>query len=170
MDVTPEEETMVDTPKASTIAIQEQPGASTSPSKEMPKEAETHMEIPFQEKLTDHVEDTFADLLESISSAQSSWNILKNKGLNIKVDLDASLDQLQLLSSEMKSLEEEAVKAGLSELFIRLLSTPNDVTLLMELSQHTELLGRIVRDYSVQAAVIEKIKAKLKSELKPYVS
>jgi len=170
MGVTPEEKTMVDDPKPSSTVIQEQPGASTSPTRDMPKEAEPVLEIPSQEKITDHVEETFADLLASIFSAQSSWNILKNKGLNIKVALDASLEQLHLLSGEMKSLEEEAVKTGLGEVLARLSSNPNDITLLMELSQHTELLGRIVRNYSVQAAVIEKIKAKLESELKPYVS
>jgi predicted component of type VI protein secretion system len=143
---------------------------SDTPSKDKLIEGEQFMDIPVKEKMVDHLEDAFADLLKSLSNAQSSGNVLKTKGLNIKKALEASMDQLQVVSDEMKNLEAETLKANLSDMLKRLSSTPNDVTLLMELSKDTRLLEKVIRDYSLQAAVIEKILTKLESDLKTYVS
>ena len=143
---------------------------SDTPSKDKLIEGELFMDMPVKEKMVDHLEDAFADLLKSLSNAQSSGNVLKTKGLNVKKALEASMDQLQVVSDEMKNLEAELAKASLSDMLKRLSSTPNDVTLLMELSKDTRLLEKVLRDYSLQAAVIEKILTKLESDLKTYVS
>ena len=136
---------------------------------EAPADAETYLKLPEQEISSNPIENAFSDLLMNISSAQSSVNMLKVKGLQLKNALEASIDQLQLVSGTMRKLEAEAAKAELVELIEKLASSPKDVTLLMELSEHTGLFEEFLRDYSATAASIEKIRAKLDNDLKDYV-
>jgi hypothetical protein len=63
---------------------------SDTPSKDKPIEGEQYMDMPVVEKMIDHLEDSFTDLLKSLSNAQSSGNVLKTKGLKKSLGINGS--------------------------------------------------------------------------------
>ncbi len=150
-----ETETFISNP--SVLAPSQTPSAPTS-SEGNPPRAEP----------VDRFSKSFDELLENISIAQSSGNVLKTKSLKLINDIETTTDQLRLVSGMMKGFGNEAAKSGLDELMKKLKSNPNDVTLLMELSVHSELLQKFFAAYAEQAASIKKIMDKIESDLEDF--
>jgi pSer/pThr/pTyr-binding forkhead associated (FHA) protein len=122
------------------------------------------------EELVSHLEDAFSELLQNIQAAQTRGKVLKDKGLGFKAGVEASISQLHMVSQEMRELEMESNNANLVELLAKLTNNPTDVTLLMGLSQHAPLMGKILKDYTAQGIAVGKIKDKLDIALRNYVS
>jgi hypothetical protein len=135
------------------------------------KEEEPPAALPKKaEAETGKLEEAFTELLNNLAKAQTMGKSLQAKGLAVQSGLDGSIQQLQTVTDEMKKFEQQASEAGLIDILLKLNKNPNDVTLLMSLAQHSTLMGRILNNYFVQAAAIEKIKGELEENRRKYAA
>jgi pSer/pThr/pTyr-binding forkhead associated (FHA) protein len=127
-------------------------------------------EVKAPEKKADNLEEVLADLLQKIQAAQAMSASQNEKGLSLKQSLETSIGQLQLVADEMEILESDINNAGLAELLNRLTKNPNDVKLLMDLANKSALMAKLLKNYISQGVMIGKIKEKLNTALKNYIS
>jgi pSer/pThr/pTyr-binding forkhead associated (FHA) protein len=129
-------------PKAKETIMLEQPKAFAS------------LDLAFDELLAKQTQITRA-------TAQT----LKEKGQATQTHVLALVSQLATITREISDFEQQTTGSKLAEILDKLTGNPNDVTLLVELASHSDLIRRLIKDYSRHAATLNKIKEKLEIEL-----
>jgi pSer/pThr/pTyr-binding forkhead associated (FHA) protein len=151
-----EKQVVVSEPQAPTIA---------KPEPEIIKE-----QVKAPEEKVDTLEEILADLLIKIQAAQALSNLQNEKGSALKQSLEVSIGQLQMVADEMESMESDANSAELADLLNKLSKNPNDVKLLMDLADKSAMMEKLLKNYFSQGVMVSKIKDKLSTALKKYVS
>jgi pSer/pThr/pTyr-binding forkhead associated (FHA) protein len=127
-------------------------------------------QVKAPEKKVDTLEEILADLLIKIQAAQALSNLQNEKGSALKQSLEVSIGQLQMVADEMESMESDANSAELADLLNKLSKNPNDVKLLMDLADKSAMMEKLLKNYFSQGVMVSKIKDKLSTALKKYVS
>jgi pSer/pThr/pTyr-binding forkhead associated (FHA) protein len=125
-----------------------------------PQEAKTIAESAISSQ------EAYTELLRSIQTAHLMGQSLRDRWLTVLDSIEASITQFQTIYQEMAALESQAGEAKLDELFSKLSNNPNDVKVLVELADLSNLIEKIVSDYLTQADKIGKVKDDLESILK----
>lgn len=134
---------------------------------EVPAEAE---EVAPQEATREapDLDKIFAELLDQLQAAQGTAQGLREKGQSIsaKVIKLASLnEQLGEVSQGMAELEAKVSEAELIAIVMELSKNPNDITLLVRLAGHAELLVSLLNAFADQGKTLGDIRQGLEDEI-----
>jgi pSer/pThr/pTyr-binding forkhead associated (FHA) protein len=102
---------------------------------------------------------------DQLRAAQAAVKTFGNTGRETRSRLESLAGQLETAASDADSLGQKAAKAKLMDLLEKLTANPNDVTLLTDLAQHTEMISGLVKGFAAQASVLGEIKQALDAEL-----
>jgi hypothetical protein len=141
---------------------------------EPPKEPQTTMPIPAAASPAaatppaaseSEAVDLFALLLEQTQASHASAQAVQNRWLSVRAKLDEIVARLDKNAPRMSELGEKVREAALIDLLDKLTKTPTDVTLLVQLGTHADLLSRLIKAYYNQEGVINLINEELQAEL-----
>ena len=104
-------------------------------------------------------------LLQQTQLVNAAAQAFKEKGRATKTKLTALNDQLGVVSQELVAFEQKLTESNLADTLIKLTQNPNDVTLLVELAKHSDLIQTLMKNSSTHAAMVIHIKLELDTEL-----
>jgi pSer/pThr/pTyr-binding forkhead associated (FHA) protein len=119
-----------------------------------------------QPKAFASIDQAFNELLSKQTQiAQATAQALKEKGQATQANLIALVGQFGTVTREISDFEKQTTGTKLAEILDKLTRNPNDVTLLVELASHSDLIRSLIKDCSRHAATLNKIKQELEIEL-----
>lgn len=104
-------------------------------------------------------------LLQQTQIVNEAAQAFKEKEQATKTRLASLNDRLGVVAQEMVEFEQKTSESDLADILIRLTRNPNDVTLLVELAKHSDLIRTMMKNLSTHAAMVDNIKLELDTEL-----
>lgn len=157
-------------PVKETKVIEDEPAMKRQPTGEKPENKTQLIEAEpvATEKAREftNIDEIFNGLLiQQTQIVNEAAQAFKEKEQATKTKLASLNDRLGAVVQEMVEFEQKTSESNLADILIKLARNPNDVTLLVELVKHSDLIRTLMKNLSTHAAMVNNIKLELDTEL-----
>ena len=104
-------------------------------------------------------------LVEKLNQAQSAAENLGSSWQTTRANLEELKDRLETTSEKLAKMQAESLNSGFIDTVDRLITKPNDVTSLVKLAEHAELLRARLEGFNIATETLHDVAADLEKEI-----